>query len=88
MSDEPMPKTPELELPSAAVSLPEDALTELEALDQDAPNDVLKTFGIMALVATVICLIPRQFVPAGTLFLTGVVILIVRRLRLRAEKRG
>ena len=85
MSDEPKP---EQEPPAAAVSLPEDALTELEALDQDAPNDVLKTFGIMALVASLVCLIPRQFVPSGTLFLTGIIILIVRHLRMRAEKKG
>ena len=58
MSDDPKP---EHEPPAAAVSLPEDALTELEALDHEAPNDVLKTFGIMALVASLVFLVRPRF---------------------------
>lgn len=65
-----------------------DALTELEALDQDSPEEVLKTFAIMSVVAAVVCLVPRLFVSAGLLLGLAVTLLMIRRRRLRSGRTG
>jgi hypothetical protein len=62
------------------------ALTDLEALDQDSPEEVLKTFAVMSIVAAVVCLIPRLFVSAGLLLGLAVMLLLIRRRRLRAGR--
>jgi hypothetical protein len=61
-----------------------DPLTELEALDQDSPEEVLKTFAIMSVVAAFVCLVPRLFVSSGLLLSLAVTLYLIRRRRLRA----
>jgi hypothetical protein len=61
-----------------------DPLTELEALDQDSPEEVLKTFAIMSVVAAFVCLVPRLYVSTGLLVVLAVTLLVIRRRRLRA----
>lgn len=63
------------------------ALTDLEALDQDAPEEVLKTFAIMSIVAALVCLVPRMFVSVGLLLALAVTLLLIRRRRLRRAGR-
>jgi hypothetical protein len=64
-----------------------EAISELEALDQDSPEEVLKTFAILSFVAALVCMVPRMVASSGLLLALAVTLLVIRHRRLRRAGR-
>lgn len=71
--------------PAAPRATRTDEVTALEAPDQETPTQALKTLGILCVIASVILMIPRQYVSAAIAFGLGVSLLLWRHRRLRRE---
>lgn len=53
------------------------------ALDEDAPGEIEKTFAILMALAGTLCLVPRQWVPAGILYAASIAVTVLYFVRKR-----